>query len=164
MWQGLAQTEAPYAEYQALPPSQQPKEILVDSIGLGAGVVDRLRELGLPARGINVSESPAMGGTYRNLKAELWYRARAWLEARDCKMPRDDVLINELATVRYSFTSNGKIAIEGKDEIKRRGLPSPDKADAFVLTFASDAVMGMYGSTGSSKWSQPLRRNLSRVA
>jgi hypothetical protein len=126
--------------------------------------VDRLRELGLPARGINVSESPAMGGTYRNLKAELWYRARAWLEARDCKMPKDEVLIAELATVRYNFTSNGKIAIEGKDEIKRRGLPSPDKADAFVLTFASDAVMGMYGSSGSSKWSQPLRRNLVRVA
>ena len=157
-------TGAVVAEYQALPPSQQPKEILVDSIGLGAGVVDRLRELGLPARGINVSESPAMGGTYRNLKAELWYKARAWLEARDCKMPKDEVLIAELATVRYSFTSNGKIAIEGKDEIKRRGLPSPDKADAFVLTFASDAMAGMYGSTGSSKWSQPLRRNLVRVA
>jgi len=105
-----------------------------------------------------------MGGTYRNLKAELWYKARAWLEARDCKMPKDEVLIAELATVRYSFTSNGKIAIEGKDEIKRRGLPSPDKADAFVLTFASDAIAGMYGSTGSSKWSQPLRRNLVRVA
>jgi hypothetical protein len=127
-------------------------------------VVDRLRELGLPARGINVAESPAMGGTYRNLKAELWYRARAWLEARDCKMAKDEVLIAELATVRYSFTSNGKIQIEGKDEIRKRGLPSPDKADAFVLTFASDAIAGMYGSAASSKWSQPLRRNLSRVA
>jgi hypothetical protein len=157
-------TGAVVAEYNALAPSQQPKEILVDSIGLGAGVVDRLRELGLPARGINVAESPAMGGTYRNLKAELWYRARAWLEARDCKMARDDVLIAELATVRYSFTSNGKIAIEGKDEIRKRGLPSPDKADAFVLTFASDAIAGMYGSAGSNKWGQPLRRNLSRVA
>jgi hypothetical protein len=157
-------TGAVVAEYNVLPPSQQPKEILVDSIGLGAGVVDRLRELGLPARGINVSESPAMGGTYRNLKAELWYRAKAWLEARDCKLAKDEVLISELATVRYSFTSNGKIQIEGKDEIRKRGLPSPDKADAFVLTFASDAIAGMYGSAASSKWSQPLRRNLSRVA
>jgi hypothetical protein len=157
-------TGAVVAEYNVLPPSQQPREILVDSIGLGAGVVDRLRELGLPARGINVAESPALGGTYRNLKAELWYRARAWLEARDCKMAKDEVLIAELATVRYSFTSNGKIQIEGKDEIRRRGLPSPDKADAFVLTFASDAIAGMYGSAGSNKWSQPLRRNLSRVA
>lgn len=157
-------TGAVVAEYNALPPSQQPQEILVDSIGLGAGVVDRLRELNLPARGINVAESPAMGGTYRNLKAELWYRARAWLEARDCKMARDDVLIAELATVRYSFTSGGKIQIEGKDEIRKRGLPSPDKADAFVLTFASDAIAGLYGSAGGNKWGQPLRRNLSRVA
>jgi len=79
-------------------------------------------------------------------------------------MAKDEVLIAELATVRYSFTSNGKIQIEGKDEIRKRGLPSPDKADAFVLTFASDAITGMYGSAASSKWSQPLRRNLSRVA
>jgi hypothetical protein len=79
-------------------------------------------------------------------------------------MAKDEVLIAELATVRYSFTSNGKIQIEGKDEIRKRGLPSPDKADAFVLTFASDAIAGLYGSAASSKWSQPLRRNLSRVA
>jgi hypothetical protein len=79
-------------------------------------------------------------------------------------MAKDEVLIAELATVRYSFTSNGKIQIEGKDEIRKRGLPSPDKADAFVLTFASDAITGMYGSAASNKWSQPLRRNLSRVA
>lgn len=157
-------TGAVVAEYEALAPSARPREILVDSIGLGAGVVDRLRELNLPARGINVAESPAMGGTYRNLKAELWYRAKAWLEARDCTMVRDDVLIAELATVRYSFTSGGKIQIEGKDEIRKRGLPSPDKADAFVLTFASDAIAGLYGSAGGNKWSQPLRRNLSRVA
>jgi hypothetical protein len=157
-------TGAVVAEYEILPPSERPTEILVDSIGLGAGVVDRLRELNLPARGINVSESPAMGTTYRNLKAELWYKAKSWLEARDCRLPKDELLIAELATVRYSFTSNGKIQIEGKDEIRKRGLASPDKADAFCLTFASDAVIGMMGSKASTKWSQPLKRNLSRVA
>jgi phage terminase large subunit len=157
-------TGAVVAEYEILVPSQRPQEILVDSIGLGAGVVDRLKELGLPARGINVAESPAMGGTYRNLKAELWHKAKAWLESRDCRMPKDEALIGELAAVRYSFTSNGKIQIEGKDEIRKRGLPSPDRADAFCLTFASDAVIGMYGSAGSVKWNKPLRRNLPRVA
>jgi hypothetical protein len=157
-------TGAVVAEYEALASSDRPTEILVDSIGLGAGVVDRLRELNLPARGINVSESPAMGTTYRNLKAELWYKAKSWLEARDCRLPKDELLIAELATVRYSFTSNGKIQIEGKDEIRKRGLASPDKADAFCLTFASDAVIGMMGSKASTKWSQPLKRNLSRVA
>lgn len=157
-------TGAVVAEYEILVPSERPQEILVDSIGLGAGVVDRLKELGLPARGINVSESPAMGNTYRNLKAELWHKAKAWLESRDCTMPKDEALMAELATVRYSFTSSGKIQIEGKDEIRKRGLASPDRADAFCLTFASDAVVGMYGSAGSVKWNKPLRRNLPRVA
>ena len=157
-------TGAVVAEWEALPPSQRPHEIMVDSIGLGAGVVDRLRELGLPARGINVSESPAMGTTYRNLRAELWYKAKAWFEARDCLIPNDEELVAELATVRYFFTSAGKIQVEGKDEIRKRGLRSPDKADSFVLTFASDAAIGAFGANASQKWSQPLRRNLSRVA
>ncbi|CAB5238796.1 DEXDc domain containing protein [uncultured Caudovirales phage] len=157
-------TGAVVAEYEVLMPNQRPREILVDSIGLGAGVVDRLRELNLPARGINVAESPAMGTTYRNLKAELWHKAKAWLEARDCWMPKDELLVAELATVRYSFTSSGKIQIEGKDEIRKRGLASPDRADAFCLTFAGDAVIGAYGSSASSKWSQPLRRNIPRLA
>jgi hypothetical protein len=72
--------------------------------------------------------------------------------------------VAELATVRYSFTSNGKIQIEGKDEIRKRGLPSPDRGDAFCLTFAGDAVIGAYGSSVSSKWNQPLRRNIPRLA
>jgi hypothetical protein len=157
-------TGAVMAEYQALQPSQRPHEIMVDSIGLGAGVVDRLRELKLPAIGINVAESPALGSTYRNLKAELWHKAKAWLEKRDCKIPKDESLIAELATVRYFFTSSGKIQIEGKDEIRKRGLASPDKADAFCLTFASDAGTAMYGSFGGSKWGQGLKRNLTRAA
>lgn len=156
-------TGAVVAEYEALAPSERPAEILVDSIGLGAGVVDRLRELNLPARGINVSESPALGLTYRNLRAELWHKAKAWLEKRDCRLPKDERLISELATVRYSFTSNGKIQIESKDEIRKRGLPSPDLADAFVLTFASDAAVASYGVSYTSKWAKPLKRGLSVV-
>jgi hypothetical protein len=157
-------TGAVVAEWEALAPSQRPHEIMVDSIGLGAGVVDRLRELGLPTRGINVSESPAMGTTYRNLRAELWYKAKAWFEARDCRIPNDEELVAELATVRYFFTSSGKMQVEGKDDIRKRGLKSPDKADSFVLTFASDAAVSMFGANTSQKWSQPLKRNLSRVA
>ena len=157
-------TGAVVAEWEALPSSQRPHEILVDSIGLGAGVVDRLRELGLPVRGINVSESPAMGTTYKNLRAELWYKTKQWFEARDCRIPLDEELVAELATVRYFFTSNGKIQIESKDDIRKRGLKSPDKADSFVLTFASDAAIGMFGANTAQQWSKPLKRNLARVA
>ena len=151
------------AEWEALEERFRPVEILVDSIGLGAGVVDRLRELGLPSRGINVSESPAMGGTYRNLRAELWYKAKAWLEKRDCRIPNDSTLIAELATVRYKFTSNGKIQVESKEDIRKRGLPSPDAADSFVLTFASDAATVSYGTSFNSKWNKPLKRGIRLV-
>ncbi len=142
----------------------RPEEILVDSIGLGAGVVDRLMELGLPARGINVAEAPGMGDTYRNLRAELWGKAKSWLEKRDCKLPEnDEELVNELAMVKYKFTSNGKIQLESKDEIRKRGLKSPDKADAFCLTFASDASTAIYGSGMNSDWNKPIRRNLKGI-
>jgi len=156
-------TGAVVAEYEALEEGNRPSEILVDSIGLGAGVVDRLMELGLPARGINVSESPSFGTQYRNLRAELWAKAKAWLERRDCFLPADERLISELATVRYKFASNGKLQIESKDDIRRRGLPSPDVADAFVLTFAGDAVVGLHGAKASI-WSKPLRRGVPRLA
>ena len=139
-------------------------EILVDSIGLGAGACDRLREMGLPARGINVSESPAMGTTYLNLRAELWFKMKAWLERRDCRLPEDKRLRDELTLVRYGFQSgSAKMKIESKDEIRARSRRSPDVADAVALTFASEAGTALYGTSYNSKWSQPLRRKLAVV-
>jgi hypothetical protein len=66
--------------------------------------------------------------------------------------------------VRYFFTSNGKIQVEGKEELRKRIMKSPDKCDALVLTFASDAAIGMFGANTAQQWSKPLRRNVSRVA
>jgi len=150
------------AEYEALSPSKRPREILVDSIGLGSGVVDRLRELDLPVRGINVAESPSMKETYTNLRSELWFKAKAWLEDRSCKLPQNDKLIAELTSIRYSFTSSGKMKAESKDEMRRRGLSSPDLADAFCLTMASDAATALSGA--SSSWRGALRRGLRGIA
>ena len=150
------------AEYNALPPSKRPSELLVDSIGLGSGVVDRLRELDLPVRGICVSESPSMGDTYMNLRSELWFKAKAFLEERGCKIPKDDQLLSELTSVRYSFTSSGKMKAESKDEMRKRGLGSPDLADAFCLCMASDAATAQSGSFQS--WRGELRRNLQGIA
>jgi phage terminase large subunit len=164
-WQGLdlMQTVGRVkAEYDGLPFSLRPSEILVDSIGLGAGVVDRLRELGLPVRGVNVSEAPSMGKTYQNLRTELIFKLRGWLEERGSKIPHDDQLIAELTSIRYSFGSSGKMKAESKDEMRRRGLGSPDLADAVCLTMASDAATAL--GVGSTSWGQPLRRNLKGVA
>ena len=76
---------------------EQPQEILVDVIGLGSGVVDRLAEQNLPVRGVNVAEAPATKKNYLNLRAELWFAIKDWLAQRDCRLPENDELASELA-------------------------------------------------------------------
>jgi len=150
------------AEYEGLPDSRRPREILVDSIGVGSGVVDRLQELELPVRGVNVAEAPSMGETYLNLRSELWFKTKGWLEDRSCKLPSNDQLIAELTSIRYSFTSSGKMKAESKDEMRKRGLQSPDLADALCLTMASDAATALSGKFNS--WRGEIRRNLRGIA
>jgi len=164
-WQGLdlMQTVGRVkAEFDSLPSSLRPSEILVDSIGLGAGVVDRLRELGLPVRGVNVSEAPALKGAYQNLRTELIFLLRGWLEERGSKIPDDEQLIAEMTSIRYSFSSSGKMKAESKDDMRRRGLHSPDLCDAVCLTMASDAATAL--GTKSTSWGKPLRRMLKGIA
>lgn len=125
-------------EYENTPYKLRPDAILVDSIGLGSGVVDRLREQGYPVRGINVSESPSVNDRkYERLRDELWWRAREWLESRDVRIPDDPELIGDLTTPMYEVKSTGKIKVESKADIKKRLPRSPDMADAFCLTFAT---------------------------
>jgi len=165
-WKGLSLMELTgrvVDKYNNLIPRQRPTEILVDSIGLGAGVVDRLQELDLPVRGINVGEASSMSGTYLNLRAELWFKLKDWLAAKDCKLPVDSALFSELVSPRYQFTSSGKMKIESKDEMRKRGLPSPDKADAICLTLASDAATATFGSKHSVQWKKPLKRAVKGV-
>lgn len=151
-------------EWKDTPSSERPEDICVDAIGFGAGVADRLRELGLPARGINVSELPAMKARYANLKAELWFLAREWFETRDCHLANDEPLARELGAVHYKPpTSNGKVQLESKDETKKHTKVSPDLADAFILTFAGTASTALYGSKHSTSWGQPLKRKIAGI-
>lgn len=131
---------------------ERPSEILVDSIGIGAGVVDRLRELGLPVRGVNVGER-AFSQDCFNLRADLWRRAREWFDSRDCRIPNDTELIGDLCSVYYKFSSAGKLQIESKEEMIKRLRHSPDVADAFVLTMA-----GSIKRTESEKYKRFISR------
>ena len=154
-------TGAVKAEYDAIDnPSKRPVEIIVDSNGFGAGVLDRLRELDLPARGLNVSERALQKETYLNLRAELWFKIKSWLEGMDVKLPRDDALWAELAAPRYHFTSSGKLQVESKEAMKKRGVASPDRADAVALCLANVHTTMAYGSSATSSWSKPLRREI----
>ena len=150
--------------YDSATEINKPSEILVDVIGLGSGVVDRLAEQGLPVRGINVAESPASKKNYLNLRAELWFSIKDWLTRRDCRLPSDDELIAELVSPMYSYTSSGKIKIEAKEAMKKRGIKSPDKADALALTMASSAASfgGNFSSMGYT-FRKPLKSKIIRV-
>lgn len=148
-------------EYDNTPASMKPIAIMVDAIGIGAGVADRLRELGLPSRAVNVSESAALNERYANLRAELWFRAREWFESRTVTMPKDDRqqnLVEELTGPSYKFTTSGKYQVEGKADMKRRGVRSPDLADAFCLTFAHNAGVALFGNKATNSWSKPITR------
>lgn len=152
-------------------PSERPRTILVDVIGMGGGVVDRLRELGLPVRGVNVGETASYKDKFMRMRSELWWECREWLGRKDvCLEPGTDdredpqeVLASELVVPKYQFTSTGKIKVEGKEDTKKRVRKSPDVADSFVLTFAEDLATLVHGSKGSSNWDKPLKRNISVV-
>lgn len=125
-----------YAEWLDTKPEDRPTAVFVDVIGIGAGVVDRLQELGMPITGVNVAEEASVEDMYMRMRDELWFKARKWLEKKDCRLVKDETLVAELSLPKYAFTSNGKLKVESKDELKKRYPRSPDVADAFCLTFA----------------------------
>jgi hypothetical protein len=140
----------------------KPAEIMVDSIGLGAGVADRLREQGQNVRDVNVAEMTALNPTVSKLRDELWVTVKDWLGKRTCKLPKSEELRGELVGPTYGFLSNGKLKVEAKSEMKKRGLRSPDIADALCLTFAGQAAMVGGRSTPWVR-GKPLLRSIKGV-
>ena len=116
----------------------RPDAVNVDVIGIGAGVVDRLREQGVRARAVNVAEAPQRDRTCANLRAEGYQSLAQRFRDRRIRIPRDAELISELATLRYRYDSRGRLLMESKQNLRRRGAASPDKADALMLAFLDD--------------------------
>mgnify|MGYP001179544004 CR=1 FL=1 len=116
--------------------------IKVDEIGIGAGVVDRLKELKCPATGVNVASAPVEPERFMNLRAELWWNLRERLDPNPrvnpnpIALPPDDQLLADLTNVKYKIDSRGRIQLESKEEIKKRLGRSPDRGDAVVLAYA----------------------------
>lgn len=144
--------------------ADRPVEILVDAIGMGAGVCDRLEELGLPAVAVNVAETVGPMGQGARLRDELWYRLKVMLLDKGIALPYDEELASELCTPLADYLSNGRLKVESKREMRSRGFASPDKADAVMLTLYSNA--SPYDTVTTGKGSSgyrvrgPIRRNL----
>jgi hypothetical protein len=153
-------------EWDETDPKDRPDAIFVDVIGFGAGVADRLLELELPAVGINVGESPSVMSKAVKLRDELWIRARDWFMTRLCSIPDDQGLVDELCAPTVAFQSNGNAKVESKDDLRARGVlegKSPDRADAFCLTFAYTSAVTAGAMVGSSNRRKgPLRRSNTR--
>jgi hypothetical protein len=118
---------------------EKPYRVYIDCIGVGAGVVDRLRELNYYfVEGINVARSANAKDKYRNLRAELWYEMREWfMQEMPVQIPDSDDLHGDLCNLGYKYDSSGRLLIESKDDLKARGMASPDTSDALALTFYS---------------------------
>ena len=112
-------------------------EIRVDGVGVGGGVVDRLLEQGHDVLDMQAGAASVDPDHYLNARAEWWWLTRQLFErgAMDID-PHDDELAAQLGAIKYKFTSRGQIQIESKSDMKKRGLPSPDRADALMLTAA----------------------------
>ncbi len=118
--------------------AHSPAKVFIDIGGLGAGVYDRLVELGLKdiVVAVNAGSSPLNGDLYVNKRAEMWGLVKKWLTDAPVAIPDSDSLHADLCGTRYSFDSLTRLVIEPKDKMKKRGLRSPDEADALCLTFA----------------------------
>ena len=135
-------TTATTGQIVATARDRHPQQVNVDETGLGAGVVDPLREQGFTVYGFNGSAAPVgQDMVCANLRAEgYWTLARRFRD-HSIRIPRDAELIAELASLRYRYNSRGKVLMESKDGMKSRGLPSPDKADALMLAFLDTGPM-----------------------
>jgi len=118
--------------------------IFIDGVGVGGGVVDRCRQLRLDVFDIQGSQKPANADVlsrserYSNRRCEMWGALRAWLATG--AIEDNEELAQQLVAPSYGFNQRDEIQLERKEDLRRRGVGSPDWADALALTFAWPVV------------------------
>ena len=138
----------------------------IDDTGLGGGVTDRLREVKreqslhrlfiIPINAAEKIETDTKDGKdaaehYNNLTTHMWAVLRDLLQNRQIEVSDDAESIAQLTSRKYFMASNGKLELESKKEMKKRGLPSPDRADAMALAVYLGKIKKYTGSAPSSE-------------
>jgi hypothetical protein len=134
--------------------SRDPDAVFIDTIGVGAGVMDRVKEQGYRAYDANVSMKADEIDLYANKRAEMYFSLKDFLD-KGGRIPNDDELLEELLNISYTFTETGKIRIVKKDVLKADLGRSPDKADALALSFYANIRVNKnntFSSTNSGGW------------
>jgi hypothetical protein len=125
----------------------------VDVIGIGAGVVDRLREQRLPVESFNASEgTPRKDSSgelgFTNVRSAAWWALRELLDpaiGEPVALPPDDLLVGDLTAPHWRVLSGGRVQVESKDDIRKRLGRSTDSGDAVVQAFWSRGRVGRFG-------------------
>ena len=108
----------------------------IDTVGVGGGVYDRLAEDNEPVHEMVAAGRPRDYATFSNCRAEWYWNFREMLERGELDLdPEDEDLLSELAGMQFKIDTRGRIIIESKEDMKKRGMNSPDLADAMVLAF-----------------------------
>ena len=115
--------------------SERPVQTFVDGSGMGAGVVDRLRQLNFEVVDVNFGNS-SLNPRFLNKRAESWWLMKEFIENGNCELPKDAKLKEELTCVEYDYTDKGRIRLDRKSDIFEQYGFSPDRADALAMTFA----------------------------
>lgn len=122
------------------PFKSQLKTVNVDAVGIGYYMAQHLRDHGLPVSEVNVGQASRDPEKYVNCKAEIYWGFRLRASCGDLAGLTDDRAIAQLAGIRYSHNSRGQVVIEPKEEARRRGVKSPDRAEAVILAFSDVGV------------------------
>jgi hypothetical protein len=118
------------------------KRAKVDTIGIGRGVVDRGKQLEKPMIGVNVGRASREPDRFSNLRAEFYWGVRTLFELGQIDIDAaDEDLESQLAGLRYKPGDKGKILMESKDEMRRRGVPSPNRAEALMLAVSDPDLL-----------------------
>lgn len=120
----------------ALANKWRPSKIKVDVIGMGSGVVDRLKELGLPVVPVNSNSRPKNTEHYVNLRAEQYANLAQMFRLGEIALKPDRKLLGQLVGLTYEHSSTGKRKLIDKEMLRRQGKRSPDRADALMICFA----------------------------
>ena len=121
---------------------QRVNVLVIDAVGVGAGVVDRLREVGLATARIeafNGGETAKRGDRFVNRNAEVWWAMRERYMGEEMDTENDSNLIGQVSSREYTIDSKGRVMLQSKREMK----DSPDEADALAMTFAAEPAKGM---------------------
>jgi phage terminase large subunit len=127
------------------------KRKAVDDAGLGGGVTDRLRELGIAVIAYNAGESPLDKERFLNRRAETWWMIREALKADEINLPPDNKLAADLTNIKYSYTSKGQIKLESKEEVKKRLGRSPDRGDALAIALFAKTAPAAFGVSDAER-------------